>query len=85
VPGVISASFQGQRSDILLAKLDRQGFAVSSGSACGSGSVEPSPVLAAMGISEVQNISTLRISFGRGNSSQEVKTLVSAISNIIHG
>ena len=85
VPGVISASFQGQRSDILLAKLDRQGFAVSSGSACGSGSVEPSPVLVAMGISEAQNISTLRISFGRSNSSQEVKTLVSAISNIIHG
>ncbi len=85
VPGVISASFLGQRSDILLAKLDRENIAVSSGSACGSGSVKPSPVLAAMGISEKQNISTLRISFGRGNSTQEVKTLVSTISNIIHG
>lgn len=85
VPGVISASFQGQRSDILLAKLDRQNIAVSNGSACGSGSVEPSPVLAAMGLSEAQNISTLRISFGRGNSISEVKTLASTIASIIHG
>lgn len=85
VPGVISASFTGQRSDILLAKLDRKEIAVSSGSACGSGSVKPSPVLEAMGISDHQNISTLRISFGRGNSIQDVYTLVSTLSNIIHG
>ena len=85
VPGVISASFPGQRSDILLAKLDRENIAVSSGSACGSGSVQSSPVLEAMGISEKQNMSTLRISFGRGNTIQDVNTLVSTISNIING
>ena len=74
-----------QRSDILLAKLDRENIAVSSGSACGSGSVQPSPVLEAMGISEKQNMSTLRISFGRGNTIEDVNTLVSTISNIING
>ena len=82
VPGVISVSFPGYRSDILLSKLDREGIEVSSGSACGSGSVNPSPVLEAMGILEEQNISTLRISFGRSNSLNEVTSLVSTLSNI---
>ena len=84
VPGVISVSFPGHRSDILLAKLDREGIEVSSGSACGSGSVKPSPILQAMGILEEQNLSTLRISFGRSNSFDEVTSLVSTLSNITH-
>ena len=69
---------------ILLAKLDRKGIEVSSGSACGSGSVKPSPILQAIGILEVQNLSTLRISFGRSNSFDEVTSLVSTLSNITH-
>ena len=45
VPGLISISFPGNRSDILLAKLDRNGIELSNGSACGSGITKPSPVL----------------------------------------
>ena len=78
-PGVISASFLGKRSDILLAELDRQGIEVSSGSACGSGSVKPSFVLEEMGLPEDQNTSTIRISFGRSNSMKDVNILVNAL------
>jgi cysteine desulfurase len=73
-------SFPGNKSDILLAKLDRIGMEVSSGSACGSGSVKPSPVLEAMGIPESQNISTLRFSFGRDNTQEDVTALVVALN-----
>jgi len=79
VPGVISTSFLGKRSDILLAELDREGIEVSSGSACGSGLVKPSFVLEEMGISESQNTSTIRISFGRSNTIEDVSTLVNAL------
>ena len=85
LPGVISASFPGYKSDILLAKLDRLGMEVSSGSACGSGSIKPSPVLEAMGISDSQNISTLRFSFGRDNTEQEVIELVKALGQFANG
>ena len=84
IPGVISASFPGQRSDILLAKLDRKSMEVSSGSACGSGSVKTSAVLAAMAIPDKQNISTLRFSFGRGNTEAEVIQLAKTLDLIIH-
>jgi len=80
VPGVISASFLNKKSDILLAELDREGIEVSSGSACGSGSVKPSFVLEEMGLSESQNISTIRISFGRSNTMADVNTLVNALA-----
>ena len=85
VPGVLSLSFPNYQSDILLAKLDRENMAVSSGSACESGSLQPSPVLEAMGLTEEQNLSTLRISFGRGNSKLEVRALVTTLTKILHG
>ena len=85
IPGVISVSFPGEKSDILLAKLDRKGIEVSSGSACGAGSVKPSEVLKAMGIPDNQNISTLRISLGRGNTEEEVLGLAQVLDSITHG
>lgn len=83
--GVISVSFPGYKSDILLAKLDRLGMEVSNGSACGSGSIKPSHVLEAMGISDSQNISTLRFSFGRDNTEKEVIELVKALGQFANG
>ena len=85
IPGVVSASFPGRKSDILLAKLDRKGLEVSSGSACGSGSVKPSTVLEAMGIPKEQNITTLRISFGRDNTEADVISLAQTLGSITHG
>ena len=49
LPGLISISFPGFSSDILIIKLDRENIYVSNGSACGSGIVKPSQVLEAIG------------------------------------
>jgi len=84
LPGLINVSFPGFRSDILMAKLDRVNIAVSSGSACGSGSVKPSPVLSEIGISEKLNLSSLRISFGSTNNINEVKILLKELNLILN-
>ena len=84
VPGLISISFLGNRSDILLAKLDRKGIELSNGSACGSGIAKHSPVLKAMGINDEHNLSTLRISFGRSNTKNDINQLVKEIGLIIN-
>jgi len=81
LPGLISLSFPDYRSDLLLIHLDRQGIAVSSGSACSSGDVKPSKILAAMNVDDHLNICTLRISFGLGNTLKDVDILTKAIES----
>ena len=83
LPGLISISFPGNKSNILMAKLDRKGIAVSNGSACNTGNVKPSGVLKAMGIKDDLNMSTLRISFGNGNSKKDIDQFFSALEIII--
>tara|TARA_B100000029_G_scaffold488097_1_gene544276 strand:- start:4909 stop:6024 length:1116 start_codon:yes stop_codon:yes gene_type:complete len=83
LPGLISVSFPGFRSDILMTKLDRANMAVSSGSACGSGNIKPSAILSAMGIDEETNISTLRISFGTSNTCVEVDLLLAELELLL--
>ena len=83
LPGVISATFPAVTSNILIIKLDLQGIGVSSGSACSSGSVNTSHVLRAMNMSNDHNIRTLRISFGRDNSKEDVQLLTEKISEIL--
>jgi len=82
LPGLINVSFPGFKSDIMIAKLDRAGIAVSSGSACGSGIVKPSDILRAMEVEDELNICTLRISFGRTNTADEIANLLSEINSI---
>ena len=64
-------------------KLDMDGFAVSAGSACASGSPKPSPVLKAMGLSDELNHQTIRISFGRFTTTEEVDSLVNTLLEYI--
>ena len=85
VPGVLSISFPGHQNDIVLTKLDRKGIELSSGSACGSGIIKPSHVLKAMGIPDKQSLSTLRISFGRNNTKDDIEILINELSVIING
>jgi len=87
LPGVVNVTLPNVTSDIMLIHLDMKGFAVSSGSACASGIVKPSPVLKAMGVSNAMNIRTLRISFGRDNTPEEMDELTHAIADILkkHG
>jgi len=83
LPGLISLTIPGIASDLLLIHLDNEDIAVSSGSACSAGTISPSPVLKAMGISDKQNLETIRISAGRDNTSTEVDQLVETMTRVI--
>ncbi len=75
--------FHGVAAEALVIALDMRGMAVSTGSACSSGSVEPSHVLLAMGLSEEDAKSSVRFSFGRGNSVEDVKELVAVLVKVV--
>jgi len=72
--------FPGVSGEALLIALDMAGMCVSTGSACSSGSVEPSHVLLQMGLTVKQARSCIRFSFGRGNSLSDINPLVRAVS-----
>ena len=78
-----SIRFDHVESEPLLISLDLQGFAVSSGSACSSGAVEPSHVLSAIGLSRDQAKSTLRFSLGRRTRAGEVESLLDTLPGIV--
>ena len=71
--------FDGIEGEALLIALDLAGFAVSSGAACSSGSVEPSHVLTAIGLSAKDARSSLRFSLGPENTLEEVDALIDAV------
>ena len=63
LPGVVSVYVDDFESEELIIQLDERGFAVSAGSACSSGSMDPSHVLSAMGLPRESALGSLRISF----------------------
>ena len=79
LPGLINISFPKNQSNIMMAKLDRDGIAISNGPACGSGDVKPSPVLSEIGLDNQTNLSSLRFSFGSTNTAEEVDYLLSKL------
>ena len=79
LPNTSSLTFAGLSGEVLLIALDTQGFAVSTGSACSSGSIEPSHVLLAMGLSPAEARASVRFSFGRYNTEEEVDKLADAV------
>jgi cysteine desulfurase len=78
VPNTSSVLFRRISGEALVIALDLQNMAVSTGSACSSGSIEPSHVLLAMGRSREEARSSVRFSFGRYNTAVEVEALVDA-------
>lgn len=72
LPNTLQFSVDGADGEMLLMEFDREGIAVSSGSACSSGDNKPSHVLAAMGVDETSIRSAVRISFGIANTQQDV-------------
>ena len=72
LPNTTNVSFAGVDSEGLLLMLDQHGLCCSAGSACTSGSVNPSHVLKAMGFSNDHARASLRFSFGRFNSEEDV-------------
>lgn len=83
LPGNVNFSFEFIEGESLLLNLDLKGIAASSGSACTSGSLEPSHVLLAMGICHETAHGSLRISLGKSNSKQEVDYLLEVLPEIV--
>jgi cysteine desulfurase len=83
LPGLVSMTVPGVTSDVLMIRLDRDDIAISNGSACSSGTIEPSHVLNAMKFRNSDNISTLRISFGKDNNSKDVDFLIKKLTAFI--
>ena len=79
LPGHLSFGLEGIASDVLLIRLDLAGFAVSAGSACSAGFLEPSHVLAAMGQSAVQAGAAVRVTLGRENTAAEVQRFLTVL------
>lgn len=73
LPNTSNVSFPGARADHLLLALDARGVMASAGAACASGAVEPSPVLAAMGVPRELAISALRFSLGASTTADEIE------------
>ena len=83
LPSNADFSFEFIEGESILFSLDIDGIAVSSGSACSSGSLEPSHVLLAIGLSEEKAHGTIRFSFGKENTVEEVDYVVETLKNTI--
>jgi cysteine desulfurase len=82
-PSTVSASVSHVEGESLLLSLDMEGIAVSTGSACSSGSLEPSHVLVSMGIETVLAQGTLRFSMGRGTTEAQIDHLLEVFPPIV--
>jgi cysteine desulfurase len=80
LPNTSHLAVPGVEGESLLIRLDLAGFAVSTGSACSSGSVEPSKTLLAVGISREEALCSLRVSFGISNTLDEVDAFLDALA-----
>jgi len=83
LPNNINLSFPGLDAETLLLTLDRAGISASSGSACTSGSIEPSHVLTAMGLPDDRVNSAIRLTLGRDTTRAEVDRAVDILAGIV--
>ncbi|MFT3835447.1 MAG: cysteine desulfurase family protein [Myxococcaceae bacterium] len=82
-PGTSNLRFEGADGEAVLIALDLEGICVSSGAACASGSLKPSHVLLAMGLSSTQAQESLRFSFGRTTTKAELDAVVDALARAV--
>jgi len=83
LPNTVNVSFEGVPSDLLIIRLDQEGVAASTGSACASGSREPSHVLRAMGLPPARVSSAVRFSAGWSTREEDVGALVDGIARAV--
>jgi len=83
VPNTTNISFEGVEAESLLIALDLEGIAVSTGSACSSGTLEPSHVLRAMGLSTHRTQNSIRLSLGAGNTDAEIDYLLEKLPRVV--
>jgi len=83
VPNTTNISFERIEAESLLIALDLEGVAVSTGSACSSGTLEPSHVLRAMGLPAHRTQNSLRFSLGMSSTDEEVAYVLSVLPRIV--
>ncbi|HXG33347.1 MAG TPA: cysteine desulfurase family protein [Bryobacteraceae bacterium] len=81
-PNTTNISFAGVEGEAMVIALDLKGFAVSTGSACSSGAIEPSHVLTALGLPPEQAKASVRFSLGRSNTEEQVDALIEAVAEV---
>lgn len=84
LPGTINYSFRGVNGEALLSLLSNEGICCSSGSACSAGSLEPSHVLLALGLSHETAQSALRFSLCEYNTMDEVQIIINKVTEAVN-
>jgi cysteine desulfurase len=83
LPGISNISFRYVEGEGLLINLDMQGVAVSTGSACSSGSLEPSPVIRALGRDDELARGSIRFSLGKDTTDEEITYVLEALPRAV--
>lgn len=83
LPGNVNFCFEGIEGESLLLLLDARGIAASSGSACTSGSLDPSHVLLAIGLPHEVAHGSLRLSINEENTEEEIDYMIKAIPEVV--
>ena len=83
LPGTLNVSFEFIEGESLILRLDMEGICVSTGSACTSGSMEPSHVLAALGLPPQLAQGTVRFSLGKDNTHAEIDEVVEKVPKVV--
>jgi cysteine desulfurase len=83
LPNTLNVEFERAAGDVLLEALDLEGVAVSAGAACASGTIEPSPVLVAMGRSPAAALGSVRFSVGHGVDESQIDRVVSLLPDLV--
>ena len=82
-PGTLNVSFENVEGESLILRLDMEGICVSTGSACTSGSMEPSHVLGALGLPPRLAQGTVRFSLGRNTTEAEIDAVIAKLPKVI--
>jgi len=83
LPNNVNISFDGAEGEAIVVALDQKGIAASTGSACSSGSLEPSHVLLALGLSEEVAHGSLRLTLGKYNTAKDVEKVIKVLPIVI--
>ena len=83
LPNTLNVEFKRTPGDVILQALDLEGISVSAGAACSSGSVAPSHVLSAMGLTSDEARSSLRFSVGQGNDTKDIVRTLTVLKSVV--
>src|SRR2546427_10088956 len=83
LPGTANVCYRNVESESIVLGLDLKGIAVSAGSACPAGSVEPSHVLVAMGVPLDWAMGAVRSSLGRSTTTEDVDFVVASVTEVV--